>query len=132
MKPAPIKETISFEEFEKLDVRVGTIVAVFEVEGSRKLMKLEVDFGDHVRSVLAGIRQERENPREIEGKQALFVVNLPEAGTYYVGAREGYGDSPAPDELFGMYDESADHGLTVNDGDRRDDLRIVVEPVAIF
>jgi hypothetical protein len=61
-----------------------------------------------------------------------FVVNLPEAGTYYVGAREDYGDSPAPGELFGMYEESADHGLTIKDGDSMDDLRIVVEPVAIF
>jgi len=39
-------------------------------------MKLTVSFGDHTRSILAGIRKERENPREIEGKQALFVVNL--------------------------------------------------------
>ena len=78
MKPAPIKETISFEDFEKLDIRVGTIVSVSEIEKSNKLMKLEVDFGDHVRSILAGIKQERENPKQIEGKQALFVVNLPE------------------------------------------------------
>lgn len=78
MKPAPIKENILFEDFEKLDIRIGTIARVTEVENSRKLMKLEVDFGDHVRSILAGIRQEREDPQEIEGKQALFVVNLPE------------------------------------------------------
>lgn len=41
-------------------------------------MKLSVDFGDHARSILSGIKQERDNPDEIEGKQALFVVNLPE------------------------------------------------------
>ncbi len=78
MKQAPIKELITFEDFEKLDIRVGTITTVSEVEKSEKLMKLTVDFGDHVRSILAGIKQERENPYEIEGKQALFVVNLPE------------------------------------------------------
>ncbi len=61
-----------------------------------------------------------------------FIVNLPAPGTYYVGAREAYGDSPAPGELFGMYEESADHGLTVKDGQQFEDLRIVVEPVAIF
>jgi len=72
MDPAPIKELISFEDFEKLDIRVGTIVS------ANKLMKLMVDFGDHTRSILAGIKQERENPKEIENKQALFVVNLPE------------------------------------------------------
>ncbi|GLO62873.1 tRNA-binding protein [Vibrio sp. MACH09] len=78
MKPAAIKDLITFDDFAKLDIRVGTIVSVTEVEKSDKLMKLMVDFGDHQRSILAGIKQERENPQEIEGKQALFVVNLPE------------------------------------------------------
>ncbi|MEM7116137.1 MAG: tRNA-binding protein [Chloroflexota bacterium] len=78
MKPAPIKETIAFEDFEKLDIRVGTITAVSAIPKSKKLMKLTVDFGDHTRQILAGIKQERENPQEIEGKQALFVVNLAE------------------------------------------------------
>ena len=48
-----------------------------EVQESKKLMKLTVDFGDHSRTILAGIKQERENPQEITGLQALFVVNLP-------------------------------------------------------
>jgi tRNA-binding protein len=39
-------------------------------------MKLTVSFGDHKRTILAGIKKERSNPREIEGKQALFVLNL--------------------------------------------------------
>jgi tRNA-binding protein len=39
-------------------------------------MKLTVNFADHSRTILAGIKKERENPREIEGRQALFVVNL--------------------------------------------------------
>ncbi|UJZ92726.1 tRNA-binding protein [Photobacterium damselae subsp. damselae] len=78
MKPAPIKEEISFEDFAKIDIRVGLIIEVSEVAKSDKLMKLIVDFGDHSRSILAGIKQERTNPKEIEGKQALFIVNLPE------------------------------------------------------
>lgn len=78
MKPAPIKDIISFEYFEKIDIRVGTIVSVSEVENSNKLMKLIVDFGDHTRSILAGIKQERDNPNEIENKQALFILNIPE------------------------------------------------------
>jgi len=39
-------------------------------------LKLTVNFGDHSRTILAGMKLERENPREIEGKQALFVLNL--------------------------------------------------------
>lgn len=78
MNPAPIKPEVSFADFEKLDIRVGTITQVSEVENSKKLMKLTVDFGNHSRSILAGIKQERDNPKEIEGKQALFILNLPE------------------------------------------------------
>ena len=78
MKPANVKPAIAFEDFEKLDIRLGTITRVDEVARSDKLMKLSVDFGDHRRSILAGIRKERENPHEIEGRQALFVINLPE------------------------------------------------------
>lgn len=77
MNPTPIKPEISFADFQKLDVRAGTIMSVTEVTDSRKLMRLTVDFGDHRRTILAGIRQERENPAEITGKQALFVLNLP-------------------------------------------------------
>jgi tRNA-binding protein len=77
MKPAPIKPEISIEDLEKLDIRVGTIEAVADVPDSKKLMKLIVDFGDHTRTILAGIKQERENPQQINGLQALFVVNLP-------------------------------------------------------
>ena len=75
--PAPIKSTIDLADLEKIDIRVGRILKVDDVEGSDKLMKLTVDFGDHERTILAGIKQERSDPREIEGKQALFVVNLP-------------------------------------------------------
>ena len=77
MIPAPIKPTVDIADLDKLDIRVGTIISVTEVASSNKLMKLTVDFGDHRRSILTGIRQERENPGEIEGLQALFVINLP-------------------------------------------------------
>jgi methionine--tRNA ligase beta chain len=75
-KPVPIKATVAFAALEALDIRIGTIQKVEEVPRSEKLLKLTVSFGDHTRSILAGMKKERENPREIEGKQALFVVNL--------------------------------------------------------
>ena len=77
MTPVETKPPIEIEDLEKIDVRAGTIVAVDEVAGSDKLMKLTVDFGDHQRSILSGIKQERTDPTEIRGRQALFVVNLP-------------------------------------------------------
>jgi len=73
---APVKPTVSFDVFEKIDIRVGTIQRVEDIEGADKVVRLIVDFGDHERTILAGIKQERQDPKEIEGKQALFVVNL--------------------------------------------------------
>ena len=60
----------------KIDIRVGTIKLIEDVKGSNKLLKMTVDFGDHTRTILVGMKQERENPKEIEGVQALFVINL--------------------------------------------------------
>ena len=76
MTPAPVKATVSLQDVDRLDVRVGTIRAVEDVPGSSKLVRLRVDFGDHSRAILAGLKSERADPREIEGKQALFVLNL--------------------------------------------------------
>ena len=67
---------VQFSTLDSLDIRVGTIIAVEEVPQSSKLMRLVVSFGDHNRSILAGIRKERPNPQELQGRQALFVVNL--------------------------------------------------------
>lgn len=76
MTPAPIKPTVSLDVLNQLDIRVGTIREVTDVANSDQLCQLRVNFGDHERTIVAGIRKERANPREIEGKQALFVVNL--------------------------------------------------------
>jgi methionine--tRNA ligase beta chain len=76
LKPAPIKPTVSKDDLDKLDIRVGTIRSVEDVPRSDKLVRLRVDFGDHSRTILVGMKGERADVREIEGKQALFVVNL--------------------------------------------------------
>jgi tRNA-binding protein len=77
MTPAPVKPSISVDDLDKIDIRVGTILAVENVPNSDKLVKLLVEFGDHRRTIVAGMRKERQDPKtEIEGKQALFVVNL--------------------------------------------------------
>ena len=76
LKVAPIKPTIPYQVFDQIDIRVGTIRSVEDIKGADSLVKLIVDFGDHTRTILAGIKQEREDPTEIEGMQALFVVNL--------------------------------------------------------
>jgi len=76
MEPASIKAQITAAELDRVDIRVGTIEAVEDIEDSQKLVRLVVDFGDHKRTIVAGLKEERADPTEIEGKQALFVVNL--------------------------------------------------------
>ncbi|HLX09437.1 MAG TPA: tRNA-binding protein [Thermoanaerobaculia bacterium] len=76
MTPAPLKPAVPLAALEALDIRVGTIQAVEEVPRSAKLMRLRVSFGDHTRTILAAIKQERADPSELQGRQALFVVNL--------------------------------------------------------
>jgi tRNA-binding protein len=73
---APIKATVALDEFSKLDIRVGTVQAVDDVPGSKRLIRLTVSFGDHTRCILAGMRGEREDPGELTGRQGLFLVNL--------------------------------------------------------
>jgi len=74
--PLQLKPLITPDMLSKIDIRVGTIVSVDDVAGSNKLLKLRVNFGDHQRTILAGMKKERANPQEIVGKQGLFVVNL--------------------------------------------------------
>lgn len=76
MKRLPVKATITIDDLAKIDIRVGTIERVEDLGGSSKLVRLVVDFGDFTRTILAGMKRERDDPSEIEGKQALFVVNL--------------------------------------------------------
>ena len=71
-----IKPNVTIEDIDKIDIRVATIVSVEEIPESRKLMKINVCLGDHSRTIVAGIKAERTNPKEIEGLQCLVVVNL--------------------------------------------------------
>jgi methionine--tRNA ligase beta chain len=76
LKSVTVKPIIKIEDLEKIDIRVGTIEKVEDMEKSDKLVKLTVNFGDFKRNIVVGMKKERENPKEVEGKQALFVLNL--------------------------------------------------------
>ena len=76
VEPAPIKPLIPFAQFEGIDIRAGTIERVSDVPDSNKLVRFDVDFGDHKRTVLAGMKQERTDLDALVGVQTLFVVNL--------------------------------------------------------
>lgn len=71
----PAKEDISFEDFTKLDIRIGTVLEAEKVPKTKKLLKLKVDTGLDEREVVSGIA-EYFNPEDIRGKQVSIVVNL--------------------------------------------------------
>ncbi len=71
-----VKPLISVEELNKIDVRVGRIVAVEDVADSDNLIVLKVSFGAFDRQIVVGMKKEREDPGEVAGMQALFVVNI--------------------------------------------------------
>ena len=73
---ASVKPAISVEDLEKVDIRIGRIRLVEDLPKSDKLVRLTVDFGSFERKIVAGLKKERANPVEIQGKQALFVVNM--------------------------------------------------------
>lgn len=67
---------ISIDEFKKLDARIGVVLSAEAVEGSEKLIKLSLDFGEETpRQILSGIKQWY-TPESLVGKRMLFVVNL--------------------------------------------------------
>lgn len=73
--PAPVKETIQYDDFAKLDFRVGTIISAQKVPKADKLLQLEVDLGFEVRTIVSGIALHF-TPEEIINKQVVVVANL--------------------------------------------------------
>ena len=74
-KAKPIKENISFEDFEKLDIRVGTVLECERVPKMKKLLKFLIDDGLEKRVIVSGIAQHYE-PEQLMGKQVCFIANL--------------------------------------------------------
>lgn len=66
---------ISFEDFKKLDMKIGKVVEAEKIEGSRNLLKLKVDFGNEQRTAVSGIAQWYK-PEELVGKKYAFILNL--------------------------------------------------------
>lgn len=93
-----VKSNISLDILDQVDIRVGTIVEVEDIKKSDKMVKLVVDFGDFTRNILVGMKKEREDPTEIKGEQALFVVNL------------------APKKMFGEISEGMLFDIGYEDG----------------
>ena len=109
-----LKSTISYNDFAKLDFRVGTVVQAKDVEESEKLIKLSVDFGEEIgsRTIFAGIKGWY-SPEDLVGKQTVFLVNLepkPMPGGESQGmlfAADGEDDKPELISFEGKMDNGA-------------------------
>lgn len=94
-----MESTIEFSDFQKIEILAGKVLNVAEIEESDKLLKLEVDFGEHgKKQILSGIK-EWFNPSDLKGNQYLFVTNI------------------APRKMMGI--ESQGMILAVDDGDAK-------------
>ena len=71
----PYKEEVSYEDFEKLDFRIGKILHAEEVKKSKKLLLFKVQIGEEVRQILSGIKSAY-NPEDLVGKKVMVLVNL--------------------------------------------------------
>ena len=91
------------------------------VQGLHVFAYLEPEMGHHKPAALSSITDE-------QGKYQLF---LPKAGKYYVGARHGYGDNPTPGEMFGHYEGTPDHSLTIESTRFLEEIGITVNRVLV-
>jgi methionyl-tRNA synthetase len=113
-KNDPIADTISFEDFAKLDLRIARISKAAHVEGADKLLQLTLDIGGETRNVFAGIKSAY-SPEALEGKLTVVVANLAPRKMRF-GVSEGMvlAAGPGGSDLFVLHpDEGAEPGMRV-------------------
>ena len=92
-RAATVKPPASLDDLSKLDIRVGTIRSVDDVANSKKLVRLTVSFGDHTRSILAGMKGERDDPTEEVSEGMLLDIGYADGITPVLALPE----RPVPD-----------------------------------
>ncbi|MGD2056524.1 MAG: methionine--tRNA ligase [Gammaproteobacteria bacterium] len=110
----PVAETVSFEDFAKLDLRIARITRAQTVDGADKLLQLTLDLGDETRNVFAGIKSAY-SPQQLEGKLTVMVANLAPRKMRF-GISEGMvlAAGPGGSELWILHpDEGARPGMRI-------------------
>jgi methionyl-tRNA synthetase len=110
----PIADTIEFDDFAKLDLRIARIVKAAPVEGAEKLLQLTVDIGDETRNIFAGIKSAYA-PEDLEGKLTVVVANLAPRKMRF-GVSEGMvlAAGPGGKDIWVLHpDEGAQPGMRV-------------------
>ena len=112
---APIQETITFDDFAKVDMRIALIKSADFVEGSDKLLRLQLDLGGETRQIFSGIRSAYPDPKLLEGRLTIMVANLAPRKMRF-GVSEGMvmAAGPGGKELFLLSpDSGAQPGMQV-------------------
>ena len=85
----PVAPMVSFDDFAKVDMRVGEVLSCEAVEGSNKLLKFQIDLGFEQRTIFSGIAQSYPNPQELVGRKVIAVVNFAPRKMAKFGVSEG-------------------------------------------
>ncbi|MDN5682060.1 MAG: methionine--tRNA ligase subunit beta, partial [Ewingella sp.] len=112
---APIQETITFDDFAKVDMRIALIKSADFVEGSDKLLRLQLDLGGESRQIFSGIRSAYPDPKLLEGRLTIMVANLAPRKMRF-GVSEGMvmAAGPGGKEIFLLSpDSGAQQGMQV-------------------
>ncbi|TVQ75195.1 MAG: methionine--tRNA ligase subunit beta [Balneolaceae bacterium] len=109
----PLKNTITFEDFSKLDMRIGEVLTAERVPKSDKLLKLTVDIGIEKRTIMAGIAQHAD-PEELPGKKVTVVANLKPRKMMGVPSEGMILMAETPDGQFRFITSEADNGSIVS------------------
>ena len=96
----PIQETITFDDFAKVDMRIALIKSADFVEGSDKLLKLLLDLGGESRQIFSGIRSAYPDPKALEGRLTIMVANGAAQNALRRFGRHGDGGRPRREEIF--------------------------------
>ncbi|MFT5179706.1 MAG: methionyl-tRNA synthetase [Candidatus Paceibacteria bacterium] len=103
-----MSEKITYDDFKKVEIKIGEILEVEVVEDADKLLKLKVDFGEeNTRQILSGIREYFEDPQSLVGKKCPFVTNL-EPRTIRGFESDGMIAAVSDDETFSLLNVDGD------------------------
>ena len=70
------EQKISIDDFKKVEIKIGEIKSAEKAENADKLLRLEVNFGDHTRQIVSGIAEYYPEPNDLVGKKCPFITNL--------------------------------------------------------
>jgi methionyl-tRNA synthetase len=112
---APVADTITYDDFMKVDLRVATVVAAETIEKANRLLRLTVDLGFEQREVIAGIRKAYPEAEALIGRKVVVVANLAPRKMRF-GVSEGMviAAGPGPIEIFLLdVDSGAENGMRI-------------------